>query len=58
MTEKEMIKEFDKLTQQEKLNICKTLNGFITFNSIPKHYIIHVFKWLYSVSVEEVEHEK
>lgn len=53
MNEKEAINAFDRKTNQEKLEICQTLNSFVTYNGISKNYIIHVFKWLYSVSVEE-----
>ena len=53
MNEKEAIKNFDEKTDQEKLEVCQTLNSFVTYNSITKGYIIHVFKWLYSVAVEE-----
>lgn len=55
MNEKESIKLFDQKTDQEKLEICQTLNSFATFNSITKGYIVHVFKWLYAIRIEEVE---
>lgn len=49
------IEIFDSLNQQGKLNICRDLNSFVTYNGISKDTIIHIFKWLYSVSVEENE---
>lgn len=55
MNEKEAIKIFDELNQDEKLKVCKNINDFVTHNGISKGYVIHVFKWLYSVSIEEVE---
>lgn len=53
MNEIEAIKNFDSKTEQEKLEVCQTLNSFVTYNSITKGYIIHVFKWLYSVTVNK-----
>lgn len=55
MNEKIAIENFDKMTEQEKLRVCQELNSFVTYNSISKGYVIHVFKWLFSVAVEEVE---
>lgn len=54
MNEKESIKVFDAKTEQEKLEVCQTLNSFVTYNGISKGYIVHVFKWLYSVTVDEI----
>lgn len=57
MDEKESIKAFDSKTEQEKLKVCQILNSFVTYNGITKGYIVHVFKWLYSVTVDEIPKE-
>lgn len=31
MNEKESIKAFDSKTEQEKLEVCQTLNSFVTY---------------------------
>lgn len=49
------IELFDSLNQQDRLIVCGNLNSFVTYNGISKDTIIHIFKWLYSVSVEETE---
>lgn len=51
---KQMIAEFNKKTDDEKLLTCKYLNGLVTFNGISKECVVHVFKWLYSRAVDEV----